>query len=281
MTKGAAALHAKEALMTRKALLVGLNRYPDPENALRGCLNDVKQMSRMLEDHFGFERSRGIRLLTDRQATTEAIRDGLAWLMDGAAAGDVLVFHYSGHGSQVPDRDGDEQDGLDEIICPYDLDWDHPFSDDDLRDLVEPLAAGANLTVVLDCCHAGTGLRRPANGTRRARCLVPPGRLARPAGERLRRFGRAAAEQGAILIAACADDQVSADAWIEGDYHGALTWYLCDAAVASRYRITYSRLVLDVRHRMRAAGYDQVPQLEGRPALLGQVAFSPFALVAG
>jgi hypothetical protein len=265
--------------MTRKALLVGLNRYPDPENALRGCLNDVKQMSRMLEDHFGFDRTGDVRTLTDHQATTDAIRRGLAWLVGGAAAGDVLVFHYSGHGSQVPDRDGDEDDGLDEIICPYDLDWDHPFSDDDLRSIVDPLPAGVNLTVVLDCCHSGTGLRRPAVTAGRARCLAPPARLARTDMPQRRRFGRAAADRGAVLIAACADGQVSADAWIEGAYHGALTWYLCEAAAASRYKTSYSRLVLDVRHRIRKAGYEQVPQLEGQPSLLGQVVFSPFALV--
>ena len=78
----------------------------------------------------------------------------------GASPGDSLVFHYSGHGSQVPDRNGDETtDRLDEILCPYDLDWDRPLTDDDLAAACANVPQGALLTVILDCCHSGTGLR--------------------------------------------------------------------------------------------------------------------------
>jgi len=119
--------------MARKALLVGINRYPDPENRLNGCVNDVRQVRALLQQHYGFDRPSAFDILLDAQATTAAIRAALGRLVAGARPGDLLVFHYSGHGSQVPDRDGDETaDGLDEIICPYDLDWRHPIKDDDL-----------------------------------------------------------------------------------------------------------------------------------------------------
>ena len=100
----------------RKALLVGLNHYPNPANNLKGCINDVLQTSRVLQQAYGFDDAREIRLLTDERATTAAIVERLKWLVAGSQPGDVLVFHYSGHGSQVRDRHGDElDDGLDEI----------------------------------------------------------------------------------------------------------------------------------------------------------------------
>ena len=54
--------------MTKKALLVGLNRYPDPENTLRGCINDVRQVGDLLRAHFGFAGDGSVRLLTDAPA---------------------------------------------------------------------------------------------------------------------------------------------------------------------------------------------------------------------
>ncbi len=144
----------------KKALLVGINRYPDPRNELKGCVNDVRQMAETLKSRYGFPGDGNMRILTDARATTKAILDGLAWLTAGASPGDSLVFHYSGHGSQVPDRNGDETtDRLDEILCPYDLDWDHPLTDDDLAAACAGVPQGALLTVILDCCHSGTGLR--------------------------------------------------------------------------------------------------------------------------
>jgi metacaspase-1 len=144
----------------KKALLVGINRYPDPGNELKGCVNDVHQMAETLKSRFGFPGDGNMRLLTDARATTKAILDGLAWLTAGASPGDSLVFHYSGHGSQVPDKNGDETtDRLDEILCPYDLDWKRPLTDDDLAAACADVPQGVLLTVILDCCHSGTGLR--------------------------------------------------------------------------------------------------------------------------
>jgi metacaspase-1 len=264
--------------MAKRALLVGLNRYPDPANTLRGCLNDVAQMRELLGSRFGFaDAGAEIRVLTDQRATTDAIVSRLGWLVRDAAAGDVLVFHYSGHGSQVRDRHGDElDDGLDEIICPYDLDWDNPFTDDDLHTLLSGLPAGVNLTVILDCCHSGTGLREMARAARPAlgRCLPPPLDIeCRKRSElTVRRFGLRAAEQGAILIAGCRSDQVSADAYIDGDYHGALTYYLCQALGGTTKPATYRALITQVRHELKANQFDQIPQLEGPKALLdGQI----------
>lgn len=273
--------------MAKRALLVGLNSYPDPENTLHGCLNDVRAVRALLQEHYGFQAGHDVRLLTDADATTRAITSGLRWLVADARDGDVLVFHYSGHGSQVRDRDGDEvSDGLDEILCPYDLDWDRPLRDDDLYEIVKGLPRGAALTVILDCCHAGTGLREApapvpnwpvaAWPSERSKCIEPPLRLQR-ARRPVHRFGQSAAGSGALLIAACRDDQSSADAFIHGDYHGALTYYLCEAIAAGGYAGTYDAVIREVRRQLRLNRFDQVPQLEGPAAARRHPVFAPAA----
>ncbi|MBI5905944.1 MAG: caspase family protein, partial [Deltaproteobacteria bacterium] len=244
------------------------------------------------------------RILIDARATTKAILDGLAWLTDGAARGDSLVFHYSGHGSQVPDRNGAEKtDRLDEILCPYDLDWDRPLTDDDLAAACTAVPKGALLTVILDCCHSGTGLREfvptaahvysrlfdcaataceclpptsvgPAARTR-PRFLAHPGAPypAPPCPRRpARRFGVGVTRSNAVLIAACRDDQTSADAFIDGGYHGAHTYYLCRALREADRSATYRDIVAAAGASIARAGFDQIPQLEGPAPLLS----SPF-----
>jgi len=289
--------------MARRALLVGLNHYPDPANNLRGCVNDVLQVSSLLQRGFLFDASADIRLLTDERATTARIVERLRWLLRGAGPADTLVFHYSGHGAQVRDRHGDElDDGLDEIICPYDLDWDDPFTDDDLHAILEGLAPGVNLTVILDCCHSGTGLRAwpaPPDAVRPKRLVPPPDirhrtapiaedrgcrRSAATTGTRvewrLRRFGERAAADGAILIAGCRPDQVSADAWIDGDYHGALTYYLCRAVTEARFRLTYGDLLTRVRRLLRDNRFDQIAELEAPRERIGLPVFGALEAVS-
>jgi hypothetical protein len=288
--------------MSGRAVLVGLNHYPNPANNLKGCVNDVLQVSKLLQEAYGFDDVERIRVLTDERATTARIVDRLDWLIGGASPGDVLLFHYSGHGAQVRDRNGDElDDGLDEIICPYDLDWDNPFTDDDLGAIVRRMKPGVSLTLLLDCCHSGTGLREaPAGLPWRGRCLVPPPDIRHRAAPRiedcgpnrrltmrgsrldlgLHRFGQSAARAGAVLIAGCRADQTSADAWIDGDYHGAFTYYLCRSLAELGFRPTYQELAAHLANRLRDNGYAQVPQLESEPWLVGQPALAPVSAPA-
>jgi len=262
--------------MAKRALLVGINRYQDPANDLRGCVNDVLLMRETLTRHYGFNDPGCVRTLTDRRATTAGILEGLAWLVDGATSGDSLVFHYSGHGSQVPDRNGDERDGLDEILCPYDLDWAHPLTDDDLAAVVAPIPKGALLTVILDCCHSGTGLREPSRNGSGVRHRYLP-HLAEPAAfaRTVRRFGASVAKTHAVLLAACRDDQTSADAFIDGKYRGAHTWYLCQTLRNADWNPTYRDLASATGNALSRAGFTQIPQLEGPGRLLALPAFQP------
>lgn len=267
----------------KRALLVGINQYPTAP--LKGCVNDVLMMGNILITHFGFTPGADMRLLVDQRATKEAILKRLEWLVEGARAGDVLVFHYSGHGSQVPDRNGDELDHIDECLVPIDHDWDDPLLDDDLGNIIRLVPDGVNLTIILDCCHSGTGTKEfgPNIPATKKRLLPPPDIRFRAVGGitiedgfsadsvtmtsfrnlNVRHFGRSVEEQCGILITGCRDHQLSNDAFIDGDYHGALTYALFQSLEAHGVGQSYANW-----HRSAAAlipGYqirNQDPQLE-------------------
>jgi hypothetical protein len=194
----------------------------------------------------------------------------------------------------VRDRNGDElDDHLDEIICPYDLDWDDPFTDDEFAEVISGIGEGVNFTLILDCCHSGTGTRQffkepGGRGQDRSRFLVPPPDVAfrmaagvevepgspersvNMAGFRdlpARQFGSSLTEQNAILISGCRSDQTSADAYIDADYHGALTYSLVQAVTGKRYSLSYSDLVETAGKWLEVNSYDQVPQLETRQVM--------------
>src|SRR5262245_39211298 len=144
--------------MAKKALLIGINRYKIPGAYLRGCVNDLKNIQSVLTTYFGFA-NKDIAVLTDYAATTKAIKNEITKLVSGAKKGDVILLHYSGHGANVPDTNGDEADHRDEILCPTDLDWKKPLTDDWLRTTFNKLKPGVRFTVIMDCCHSGTNTR--------------------------------------------------------------------------------------------------------------------------
>jgi hypothetical protein len=156
----------------RKALLVGINDYPNAADRLEGCVNDVFTMSSVLQE-CGFP-AEAIRVCLDARATAEGILQRLEWLMDGARDGDELVFYYSGHGAQVPEYgENFEPDRNVEVLVPWDFDWtpERAISDDQIHCLYAQLPYETRLAMIFDCCHSG-GVHR--NGGARARGLTPP-----------------------------------------------------------------------------------------------------------
>ena len=140
------------------ALLVGINQYPTPEDKLRGCVNDILCMKRILIETFDVDPNR-IRIITDQRATKNHIMDRLNWLVHQNSKN--LLFYYSCHGSQmrnkVWDRDDVESDFLDELICPVDFDWDENYIlDDDIHSLTEVINPDQHMTIIADSCHSGT-----------------------------------------------------------------------------------------------------------------------------
>lgn len=261
----------------RKALCVGINLFKNyPGSTLHGCVNDANQMVGVLEKHLGFKAA-DIKVLTDAQATRQAIMTELTAMVNGAKTGKYayLVFSMSSHGTQVPDKNGDEADHYDEAFCPHDLaaksgQWDpkHVIVDDELHDLFAQVPDNVLVEVYLDTCHSGTGLKAmDLMPDRRPRYIAPPSTEAcekvmplMPRGIR-RRIGEKAAKN-VILWAACRDNQTSADAYIGGNYHGAFTYYWVKEITAANNKISRNDLLKKVNADLKNNHYSQVAQLE-------------------
>lgn len=143
------------------ALLVGINSYPHlrASQQLRGCLNDVALMAETLEKVFGFSQEQ-MTFLRNEQATRDNILDAMNALLTSASTDDIVVFYYSGHGSRVRDREGDEVDGWDETIMPYDSGRSpHLFrdiTDDEIYLWLVALTQKTPfVTLIFDSCYSG------------------------------------------------------------------------------------------------------------------------------
>ena len=155
------------------AVVVGINDYPGRRADLTGPVFDANGIAKKLIKEFGYEK-KNILFLTDNAATKASILKGLTWLQKELKKGDAGVFYFSGHGTQVADQaGGDEQetDKLDEVIVPYDSIKVNPFRgrieiapgnlirDDEIAAILKGIAAGVNFSVIFDCCHSGTATK--------------------------------------------------------------------------------------------------------------------------
>jgi len=269
-----------ERLPIKKALLVGINKYKPELNAdLRGCVNDVQDMRKILINTYNFK-PENIRVVIDERATKANILSRLAWLINDTKKGDELVFHYSGHGSQVADRNGDEvNDHLDEIMCPHDLNWDDPLTDDILAAIISKLPKGVNLTVISDSCHSGTITRELGNpnNKNKPRYLPPPFDIQSRALDRKLPVNKIAkapddANQMHVLLSGCMDNQTSADAYINNRFNGALTWALVDTLKEYPNK-TYKEIHEIVLDKLAGGNYSQKPQLSGNKNLINRKIF--------
>ena len=153
------------------ALLVGINDYQHVRD-LRGSVNDILQIKRVLLGELGFD-ERNVQTLTNQEATKENILAALAQLAQQTRAGDGLLWYYSGHGFMILDQDGDEatldpDDRYDEVLVPYDArPWPKEratdpnstmLSDDEISQALSSFA-GRRVVVVFDSCHSGSGTR--------------------------------------------------------------------------------------------------------------------------
>ncbi|KAH8661570.1 caspase domain-containing protein [Tricladium varicosporioides] len=280
----------------RKALLIGIN-YFGQQGELRGCINDVHNVSRYLTEAFGYKREDMVTLTDDQQIpqgkpTKDNIIRAMHWLVKGCQPNDSLFFHYSGHGGQTKDTDGDEEDGSDEVIYPVDFKQAGHIVDDDLHKiLVTPLPAGARLTAIFDSCHSGSVLDLPYIYSTQGVLKEP--NLAKEAGMGLLGvlgsatkgdyIGAASSIFGLVKKAASGndayektkatktspadvimwsgskDDQTSADATIASQATGAMSWAFI-SAMKKNPKQSYVELLNSIREVL-ATKYSQKPQL--------------------
>ncbi|MDE0428743.1 MAG: caspase family protein [Caldilineaceae bacterium] len=276
------------------AVVVGINLYASNIiSDLGGCANDARAI-------YGFLTQRlkvpidNIRLLTStgvepatKLPTRQNIIDGWRWLIEQAESGDQLFFHYSGHGSQTISIDPNEPDGYDETLVPYDSrtvdENGRPVYDIVDKELAALIALaegkGALVTVVLDCCHAGSGTRAlvPVRRTAADRRLRPTetllpevgrtqpviGRHTRkPVGGRhwSRKFGNEH-----VLLAGCRDEEMSHEyrSPTNGAWYGAMTFYLLQKLQELRPEMTWREVHDAVQTHVHNVYARQLPQLEG------------------
>lgn len=136
------------------ALNIGVNKvnpihYDDPngELTLKGCVNDAKDMNSLAQEQ-GFQAS----ILLDENATRNNVIQKINQAAAQLDSGDIFFISYSGHGSRIPDTNGDEDDFTDETWCLYDA----QLIDDELKVFWGRFKAGVRVLVISDSCHSGT-----------------------------------------------------------------------------------------------------------------------------
>jgi len=146
--------------MTKKALLIGCNYSSDPSHRLQGCVYDVYEMKKVLERVFDYTES-DIIILSDSnndiEPTYSNILDNLKKLVDESVNLDEIYFHYSGHGTQIRDKNGDELDNKDEGIVPIDYNNSGILIDDVLyNNFFSKVDSKCRTVCVFDSCNSGS-----------------------------------------------------------------------------------------------------------------------------
>jgi len=252
----------------KKAICIGINNYPGIFNDLKGCVNDARDWSALLQG-MGFETS----IILDSQATKQNVKTALQGLVNTTNAGDVAVFTYSGHGTQVTDRSNDENDPYDEAICLY----DGNVIDDDLRVILKGIHPQATLVVISDSCFSGSVTRiAPEPATAR---FVPPtistaSKMAR------RSFLIPETGMPEILISGCSDSEYSYDAEFNGRPNGAMSAYAIQV-IKQNPNVTYKEFYAGLRNLLPSNDYPQSPQLEGSDGNKDRKLFEPLTVEPG
>jgi metacaspase-1 len=279
--------------MAKTALCIGINDYPGTDLDLKGCVNDANDWADVLAAR-GFEAQR----LLNRQATLAAMREAFRHVVGAAAAGDSVVITYSGHGTYAPDENGDESDGLDEALCPHDIERAGAFIDDEIHEIFATRQPGVRLMLISDSCHSGTVTRAAAGEPEaadapRARFLpmgnwLPQSRLPRAiaGGAKLRLAAGAAGSPFAkamlrraddLLLAGCEEgpDSYSYDAVMHNRPNGAFTYYALKALAALPPHATYAQWHKAIYPKyLPTLLYPQTPRLVGSVAARRRVVFA-------
>ncbi len=259
----------------KRALLIGINKYRAVPK-LQGSLNDIETMKRVLVSRWGFPEG-NIRMLTDEQATRDGMLAALNQFVSETGPLDTVYIHYSGHGSQVADLNGDEPDDqLDETLVPQDgRTGAIPDITDDELDVIFGRLPTKNAFIVLDSCHSGTATRSLDIRTRSV-----------PQDTRVDLYQAALKPEvhtrgniqmlpaHFILMTGAASHQEALDGPVEGRYHGFFSYALSkslsstpvDATPREIFRGVETELKRIQTHFGRASMPE--PQLEAPPDLL-------------
>lgn len=138
----------------RWAVIIGISDYQGSDNDLPIPAKEAQDLYDLLQRKDDRWDSNNMQLLLDGDATRQNILDALSWLKTNADDGDIVLFSYNGHGSFVDDTDGDELDGRDETIVPWEL---SDITDDELQYNFDEISNKNidGMFLIFDCCLSG------------------------------------------------------------------------------------------------------------------------------
>lgn len=276
----------------KRALLIGIGSYPRGTGwRSLSSANDIRYLSEALRIQ-GFDSSR-IAVLADEAATIEGMRKAVQQLISATRPGDAVWLHFSGHGQQISDDNGDEPDGFDEAWIPYgahgrydptEYTGTEHLRDDEVASWASALssAVGSNgsVLVTIDACHSGTATRTSELATVRGTAdvfFIPeatknryrPGGAAPTEGF----LNQANLDKGNVIaISASSPTQVNYETKDDAQNGvGSLSYALATALLELPATAQYADLFFAVKAKVQARLPQQIPMIEGNA---NQVLFS-------
>lgn len=239
----------------RYALCIG-NNYPGTDSELSGCVNDAHDWADLLARE-GYD----VTVLTETPKAVAVER--LKAMVAKAGWGDRIVFTYSGHGSWIPDRSGDEADHRDEVMCMADFRNGGLLVDDEIQQIFSALKSGVGALTLSDSCFSASVNRVVGPVVKGTSRFMSPAKftdLTERQVEEMEKAVPSLPRPTTSLISGCADVEFSYDAWFENDTraNGAFT----RAAIDTYQRgASLARWYNRIREQLPSDAYPQSPEL--------------------
>ncbi len=228
-------------------------------NDLNGCINDQLNVIKNLPDF-------NVRYFKDSQVTRKLFSEACSITFKEAIAGDVIVLHFSGHGTYVKDTNYDEDDFVDEALYLH----DGALIDDDINKLMKLIPEGVMVLVLLDSCFSQSATRKlnAEPNKNKGRFLktdnsnTNPNINKNPVFKDLDKW---------IVLSGCMEHETSADACISGKFNGAFTYF---AMKTLDRNLTYKQWYEKIRVYLPSKDFAQTPTLEGPEEMLNKTIFT-------
>lgn len=242
--------------MSKKALLIGINYYDTPSASLKGCVNDVVNMRNMLVDAYGYTLE-NITVLRDdavdpinKPTAANIVRNMISIISKSRSLKEIWI-HYSGHGSQIRDTNGDETDRLDEVIVPSDYSRVGLITDDLIYEIVKQ--SRCPTIMVFDNCNSGSicDLMWNFNSNSSRHISIK------------KNNNKSIANPNIYCFSGCRDEQTSADTYSTDSQQscGAMSSAIMECLRWNKHNVDIKKLFVDIVSFMLQNGFTQVPQL--------------------
>ena len=247
--------------------MCGLN-YIGTNAELGGCINDVNNMAKVLQNHYDFK-PENIIISTDEteeKPTYNNIMKYFEMIKNKSNEYDVIYFHYSGHGTYIRDRDNEEKDRRDEALVPLDYNRRGFIIDDTINRELHSANKNCKIVMVIDACHSASmvdlrheldckSVKLEENQTDPNAYLYQNWSYNFAISENHNYTD----EENIFTISGCRDSQTSADAWINNKYQGALSYHLMKTLELNNYKIPIKYLLKDIHCMLKLGQYEQKP----------------------